>query len=838
MDLSGDYSDLFNDESLFKVIDELDHLFPNDGKKSKSSDSVLPPKECNLKDQSYSINSTRYDTETSSVSLSDEHFIKGSSLWRSYQSKLDLHISTVLDPFIKYILETSITEGQKDVYFTKKKEYLTFLINQLVVSYKCEWKQIITGERKAGTEGINAEVEPDKGDLYQQISNEYDNLSRGITSSSSIETVVDNNIGNEDVIGEVYIELGHRPEYIELLYIKGMDYFYHFMDFLLMLIEKTSYNYKIVQALDLLTNVIKVMPELSILLVVPKNKGTQKYLHIYCVDSKILYEKRCYFKLLVKNVEVKLGLNNSVLDTYKQCLEGTFVPFYMTKSSEHDDLMEQLLVVYVLERLLSLFQLLCENLFEFVQLKLDKAMRTSISKKMKKYLFIPFLGIKTLHELFLPFSGNFEYKNLVKVDYTSLFKKYMYPPPPLYLLRLKLLNILKLLVYSGFVKYKGNFLTANRTIIQSEPISGMNQKVDKVLVSYFHMFSFGTSFLLMGEFFKRSKENIAIFFGNYLLLMPHFSLNYAYINENMVIEYNVYRLQRAVIDFLLALNESRVFLDENIMNVKSLNLTQNSVVKRILSLLIQYVTGTTLSEIQDAENDFNIDNEFNIRNRPVINCNHDCKIIEPYNPSTISKFLLDISCNLVDRPDDNEEEIVGLDMVEQVVDVCIYEEYDKALKLGLDLSKLYVPIENRTVVKYAINNTPQIKLMKHFTSPNVLSDYELELLHQHKKDRKPSSRNKEKLMRLDTMYTTTRRLSHDSTVTVDDGTTNIFNNLEGCGINCIINKHIIEEPRFKTVFTLRKILVMKLFETICSFPSKHLGDFEPIYISFLKQIFF
>lgn len=112
MDLSGDYSDLFNDESLFKVIDELDNLYPNEGKKSKSSDSVLPPKEYTLKNQSYSINSTRYDTETSSVSFSDEQFSKDSNLWRSHQSKLDLHISTVLDPFVKYILETSIKEGK------------------------------------------------------------------------------------------------------------------------------------------------------------------------------------------------------------------------------------------------------------------------------------------------------------------------------------------------------------------------------------------------------------------------------------------------------------------------------------------------------------------------------------------------------------------------------------------------------------------------------------------------------------------------------------------------------------------------------------------------------
>eukprot|EP00375_Theileria_parva_P003598 XP_766283.1 hypothetical protein [Theileria parva strain Muguga] len=613
-----------------------------------------------------------------------------------------------------------------------------------------------------------------------------------------------------------------------MLYNKGIDYFYHLLDFLLMLIEKTNYKYKIVQALDLLTNVIKVMPELSILLVVPRNR-----------DSKILNEKKCYFKLLVKGILIKLGFKETVLDTYKQCLEGTFVPFYMMRINKDEDLMEQLLIVYVLDRFLSLFQLLIENMFEFVQLKLDKDIRTSIIKKMKKYLFIPFLGIKTLHELFLPFSGNFEYKNLVKIDYASLFKRFMYPPPPLYMLRLKLLNILKSLVSAGFFKYKGNFLTANRRIIQSEPITGMNQKVDKVLASYFHMLAFGTSFLLMVEFFKRSTESIGIFFGNYLLLIPHFRFNYAYFNENMVIENNVYSIQRGIIDFLLSLNESRVFLDENIMNVKSLNLTQNSVIKRLVSLLIQYVSGTTESEIQDAENDFNIDNEFNIRNRPVINCNHDCKMIEPYNTSTISKFLLDIGPDLAETPGDDGEEFVEVEMAEEVVDICNYEVYDKALKLGLDLSKLYIPIENRKVVKYAINNTPRIKFMKKFTNPNVLSDYEMELLNQQTNESLFSSMDKrEKLMRSDTVYSTTRRLSHDSTITLDDGATNVFNDNVHCGIECIIEKHMIEEPRFKTVFSLRNELVMKLFETISSFPSKHLGDFEPIYKSFLKRMLF
>ncbi|UKK00575.2 hypothetical protein MACK_000649 [Theileria orientalis] len=803
MDLSVKYSDLINDDSLINVLNELDEIGAGDASQAKPEEQNLPLSDQNLKAHTLSINSTRYDSDSSSVALGEEQYVKQPKQWLSYQKKFELHISKTLSPLVRYMVEAKVFTGKyrnwprlnclegKHVCFTKKKSYLERLINETVEAYRHHWKRVYSSVYHGSQELTNEQSEVEKGNSLEDLDKENLKVYKGLSSfdmNSFIRSTsvlsgceTDGETTQEGMVNDVFVESGCRHELVETLYESGMEEFYNLLDFLLGMMQNTKYDYKVVQAMDLLTTMLKLMPELSVLLVIPIKK-----------DSKLLCKGKCYFKYLVDKLKVRFGLNKgSVLEVYKKFLKQEFVPFYMNnpygtldsggekleeKDMETDNengqapetsKRDELAVVYALDRLISLVGVLSERLFEFTNMKIEEELKSTLLKKVKKFLFLPVLGVGILHELFLPFSGDFRFGEVKRVGYRSLIAKYLYTPPPLYALRLRVLEVLEMLTGSDLVKYRGNFHKANRRLTESDSVSGMAQKVDKVLVNHLHLLSFGASFLLMGEFMKKSVENPETFFGSYLALMPHFRINFAQMNDKLVVEENVYRIQRSALNVLSNLNESGVFTNEDFMNIRCVNLTQSNTLKRMLSLLVHYVSNTTETEIEEAEMDLNVDNEFNIHKAADQSCSKYCDLIVPYNTSTIATYLMNVNSrqerrvsssgtgtvtnhddgrmygnmkvdaynadqNRGDRyerreRDDRHQNRYSIDddiedddcsmfyyndynkLSTMQVDVCIYEEFDKIMRHALNPSSYYIPLEHCREVKYKLSDRPLLE---------------------------------------------------------------------------------------------------------------------------------
>nr|PVC50752.1 hypothetical protein MACL_00002036 [Theileria orientalis] len=800
MDLSGKYSDLINDDSLINVLNELDEIDADDGNQGKHEEQNLPLGDENLKAHTLSINSTRYDSDSSSVALGEEQYGKQPKQWLSYQKKFELHISKTLSPLVRYMVESKVFIDGKHVCFTNKKSYLEHLINETVEAYRNNWKRVYSSVYHGSQEMTSEQTEAEKGSSFEDEDKENLNVYKGLSSfdmnsfarSTSVLSgcEVEAETTQEGTANEVFVESGCRHELVEVLYERGMEQFYDLLDFLLRLMQSTKYDYKAVQAMDLLTTILKLMPELSVLLVTPIKK-----------DSKLLCKGKCYFKYLVDKLKVRFGLNEgTVLEVYKRFLKQEFVPFYMSnpysscdvggekleeKDMETDNengqtperrRRNELAVVYALDRLISLVGVLSERLFEFTNMKMEEELRSTLLKKVKKYLFLPVLGVGMLHELFLPFSGDFRFGEVRRVGYRSLIAKYLYTPPPLYTLRLRVLEVLEMLTGSDLVKYRGNFHRANRRLTEADSVSGKAQKVDRVLVNHLHLLSFGASFLLMGDFLKRSVETPEAFFGTYLALMPHFRINFAQMNDKLVVEENVYRMQRSALTVLSNLNDTGVFTNEDFMNIRCANLTQSNALKRMLSLVVHYVSNTTEAEMEEAEMDLNVDNEFNIHKAADQSCSKYCDLIVPYNASTIATYLMNVNsrqerrvsgignvtsggdCIVYEnmKVDEYIGDQNGADRRERggrgdrnhgsqksysidgdfgydddgsmfhyndfgklstmQVDVCIYEEFDKITRHALNPASYYMPLEYCREVKYKLSDRPLLEFRKRPTS--------------------------------------------------------------------------------------------------------------------------
>ncbi|UKJ88171.2 hypothetical protein MACJ_000614 [Theileria orientalis] len=926
MDLSVKYSDLINDDSLINVLNELDEIDAREANQEKAEEQNLPLIDQNLKAHTLSINSTRYDSDSSSVALGEEQFAKQPKQWLSYQKKFELHISKTLSPLVRYMVESKVLTDGKHVCFTKKKSYLEHVINETVEAYRNNWKRVYSSVYKGSQEMTNEQSEAEKGNSFEDPEKENLNVYKELSSfdmnsfvrSTSVLSgcETDAETTQEGTVNEVFVESGCRHELVEALYACGMEEFYNLLDFLLGLMQSTKYDYKVVQAMDLLTTMLKLMPELSLLLVFPIKK-----------DTNLLCKGKSYFKYLVDKLKVRFGLNRgSVLELYKKCLKQEFVPFYMNnpyttsdcggekleeKDMETDNencqapetsKSNELSLVYVLDRLISLVGVLSERLFEFSNMKIEGELKKALLKKMKKFLFLPVLRVGMLHELFLPFSGEFRFGEVKRVGYRSLIAKYFYTPPPLYALRLRVLEVLEMLTGSDLVKYRGNFHKANRRLTESESMPAKAQKVDKVLVYHLHLLSFGASFMLMGEFMKKSVESPETFFGTYLALMPHFRINFAQMNDKLVVEENVYRIQSSALNVLSNLNESRVFTNEDFMSIRCVNLTQSNTLKRMLSLLVHYVSNTTETEIEEEEVGLNVDNEFNIHKAADQGCSKYCDLIVPYNTSTIATYLLNVNSRQERRvsssgtgTDHDDGRVCGNMKVDEYnsdqnrgdryerserdhrrqnsysidhdiddddcsmfyyndysqlsvmqVDVCSYEEFDKITRDSLNPSSYYIPLEHCRELKYKLSYRPLLEFRTRPTSGA---------------NKVGGTRTGNVILTsngfsIQTDYMRSERSSvnsmidRESTIEVDDmvvnsddDTTNREDSVErrpadDCGHVCLLKKHMVYESRVKEVLQFRKELVIQLLEALSIHPSKKLGELEPLYNSFIMKLMY
>ncbi|EKX73798.1 conserved hypothetical protein [Theileria equi strain WA] len=639
MDISYDLSDMFNDESITKVINELDD-FGIFGQKFDSRNLV--PKTPQRTNHALKFGSgTRNDlSEQSSFLLYDEFSAQKRRNWIEFERRFDASVSSSFRPVQKYIFDTIVMiNGKRMCFINKRRKYLEKLIEEIISGYKEMWKEVYLPfgddpnnfKRASCSNSFNNEILEN----FKVIANRIG--CKGLTTIESrkndthIFDINDKDTTNVDT-------KNYKGEFIELMSKIGVAQFHHLLDYLFIVMEKSKYEYKTCYAIDLITEMIKIMPELCILLIIPKNK-----------DSKILFERKCYFRTLCNILKKNLSkMNVETKETlprlYMNALKGTYRPFYMHLSgNEKKDYTKAISTAYLLNRLLVLVKSIMDICIHYIFVSdLSDSTVKKLKKRIRKYIFIPLFGIRQLHELLMPLVGECKIgSEKVNLDYLNLIKMYLYPPPPLYLLRIKFLEIIKTSAGLG-ICYKSGYTIINDSLMRGEAaISGEGQRVRDVLKKYIHLFIFGAAFFLLADFMKKSVDATSTFFGLYFIQTPHFKINSCFIDEPAVVEENVYKIQTLVIHIIDKMSNYKMLADSNMLGSKSLELIQDSIIKRLLVLCWHYKTSSHLDERIDKcikMDDFR-KRIYNKRSNTQKSCYGSCKAIVPYNINTLIRYL-------------------------------------------------------------------------------------------------------------------------------------------------------------------------------------------------------
>ncbi|GBE60250.1 hypothetical protein, conserved [Babesia ovata] len=395
-----------------------------------------------------------------------------------------------------------------------------------------------------------------------------------------------------------------ESEMVALLRKRGFDPFFVFLDQLLGGLEGCRLGARYAYATDLLTSILRLMPELTFLLIGPRTAGGEGV------------RKRCYFKRLITLVGCFLKYvwterQFSLPDIYRDASCGGVTPFYLlTGEKELEDRhAKSAMTATLLHRLFTLTRLIGENCMEWVLLSHEGSMPArAIGQRLKRFVYLPLLSIKQVHELVIPMIGQFTcvHTSLVDFDYMQWVRWYLFPPPPLYKLRAELVAILRLIIATTRLSLRGCCRRLNEELC-ANTIATPAQDCDEELRRQIFLLLTGLSFFLAPEFLSTCVRNPEFFLGSYFILLPHAQCGLQRMSIDGFAEREVYPLQEAVLGLLKSTVDGDMLSRDDLLGLNDFSPVHSTILRRILALAWHYASAPFIR-----------DDEHGIPLRPVV----------------------------------------------------------------------------------------------------------------------------------------------------------------------------------------------------------------------------
>ncbi|GFE54265.1 catalase hydroperoxidase, putative [Babesia ovis] len=432
----------------------------------------------------------------------------------------------------------------------------------------------------------------------------------------------------------------NESELIVILEKKGCEPFYAFLDQLFAGLEGCRVGVRYTQALDLLTTVIQLMPELISLLIAPRIGKRDSNGRRVCYFKRLIIMIRSFLKYMGMEASV------SLLEMYRDGTTGCFSPFYLL-TGEKDLESRQItasMTSTILLRLFMLTRLISEKCTEWSFLDFENTdYPKRLIQRLKRFVYLPLLSMKQVHELVMPISGDFTclHMCLLDFDYAQWVSWYLYPPPPVYILRSELLKLLRSFVTAAQLNLFGWSSRLNETFKEYTDIrSGPDYETNLRL----HLYLLVTrlSCFLAPEYLSTCVNNPEYFFGTYFVMLPHAQYGLQKVVLDAFIEKEVYPFQEQILDLLKATIDDNMYVKEHVFGLRRTNATQSTILRQILSLAWHYVSAP---RIADRDCGLTIDPVLDIPNGKESGdsvCSGDCKNVGIYSAPCSILFLKDM----------------------------------------------------------------------------------------------------------------------------------------------------------------------------------------------------
>ncbi|GIX62638.1 ridA family protein [Babesia caballi] len=443
--------------------------------------------------------------------------------------------------------------------------------------------------------------------------------------------------GSRDTVSHCPGYVRNESEMIAVLEERGFDAFYDFLDQLFVGLEGCQVGARYAYAVDLVTAVIRLMPEMICLLIGPRVGGR---------DGRGL--RPCYFKrlvILVRSFLKFIGMEPEIAvpDMYRDAATGGYTPFYLLTGEK--DLMERhaksAMAATLLRRLFVLTKFISERCMCWVSLTLDNAeISKRLVQRLKRFVYLPLFSMKQVHELAVPLSGEFTCPQtcLFRFEYKQWIQAYLYPPPPLYLLRAELVDLVRRCFVTTQLSASGWYGQINDELSGSVAASGRDDH-EGVLRQQLFMLVVGSTFFLAPEFLSTCVNYPEYLFGSFFYLLPHCQLGLQPVALNIFAEQQVYPLQEQVLDMLKVAADGEMLRRDDVLGFHDMSPVRSTVLRRILGLAWHYATAPAISDEEAAS-------ERGPRGQPLLApedgrgpCARHCSVVATYSVPSILAFL-------------------------------------------------------------------------------------------------------------------------------------------------------------------------------------------------------
>lgn len=425
----------------------------------------------------------------------------------------------------------------------------------------------------------------------------------------------------------------HEGEMIVLLEKHGFDAFYDFMDQMFVGLEGCRMGTRYVYALELLTSVLRLMPEFIVLLIRPKLSSSTDCGRRLCYLKRLIIIVRSFLKYMDLEPEVPVS------DMYRDASNGCFIPFYLLIGDKdlQNRQAKSAMTATLLLKLFTLVRLIGDKCMDWVFLSTVSAVYSCrLIQRLKRFVYMPLFSMKQVHELVVPLSANFPCADgcLFDFDYLQWVKSYLHPPPPLYMLRSELVKLIRLCVLTTRTTLNGWYRSINEALIVGNA-RARGTHYDDVLRRHLFLLIGGLSFVLVPEFLSLCVGNLESFFGSFCLLLPHVQYSLQSVDLDHFVEKETYMLQEQVLDLLKVMVDAEMLSHDNLLGLQGIPTVQSTIVRRILGLAWHYTTSPSLEG-----------NDGLVDMHPVIKmddcqseCQGQCMSLAPYSGACSIDFL-------------------------------------------------------------------------------------------------------------------------------------------------------------------------------------------------------
>ncbi|KAK2195801.1 hypothetical protein BdWA1_002395 [Babesia duncani] len=666
MDISSDLQEILNDESFRRAVQSFDNdqilnEKPNAAKITTPRATKSKPA-CFQKDASAGALSIG-DLKTIHSVEPESDKVDFTLDWCHFEKTLDCVISASLRPILDFVIGSLISTDNIGNIGKRLKVHLMHLFNDLITEYKLLYKQAYSMEGYLKNDdkteclfetnildSFNAlSCIPSQGDDNEQEKNLFDSSPSQVNEKASMNWS-SYHPGNHHSCDSGLL----KNHVVQLLSQRQPTSFYKLISILLDIRIRPLDSVRLCNAMDLLCGIISTMPMLTMLFITPHAQDMRESDHQKQQQKQGINEKPVgYFKLIVDAIKSQVDVdaignvrNNNFVRLYTRCIDSKYHPFYMIPdgSKAANKFEKCISTVYLLHRLLKFVRLIIGWFLDlYNDLKIDGQLKRKLMKQFKKYIMLPLFRIRKLHEILVPLSGVIQCP-VMHADIQQLLKSYIYPPPPLLVLRLDLLDILYIFaiitcIHIGDIYNRVNSRLSRKLRSKGIILNQPKARVNVLLRRYLFLFLVSCSFIVSADFMKQSTDNINGFLGVYYTMLPTFKLSICFGDIYSIIEDGVYTLQQKCLEIIHACMGNVMLANKNTLGLGSRDFIMDNLIKRLLILCWHYFTASEVYEnMNNISKGIELDVNGSTHNNEIIprqylnsQCQGRCSMITPYN---------------------------------------------------------------------------------------------------------------------------------------------------------------------------------------------------------------